>query len=352
MRSHLFFSAAILALLAPPSRADVTIESLSRSGGLRGMGAFESTAKRMIQGEKSREESTFKFTGKVLGFLSGGKGKEGVEIVRVDLDKVWSLDMKRKTYTERPIAAEPLPMEEKEEKGEKAPAEEKPTHKIKKMDFSVKKTGEAKEVNGFKTSEVLAAMLVEIEDLQSQEVTTYTLETRLWITPWTSELRKAQEEEAAFSKAYLAKLTSKQQGKLKDVFSKDMVRNLLGVGGPKTEEALARFEAKLREVDGYPIVTDSRWLIQEDPKAKARREAERAKEDEGEGVNLSGGVSGVAGGLLGGFMKKKVKEKAAAKEKEREGEPVLSTYHEVKGVEVVPGAKDLFEVPEGFKKKG
>src|SRR5688572_23288937 len=76
---------ALALFLAGPASADVTVRYRSSSGGFRGMGAFESQGTRSISDLKSREESTVKFTGAILGRVAGKKG--GVQIVRVDLGK-------------------------------------------------------------------------------------------------------------------------------------------------------------------------------------------------------------------------------------------------------------------------
>src|SRR5689334_6998931 len=129
-------AALLAAASCLPASADSVIRRRSESTGYRGMGAFESESLRKVSGVKAREEGTFKFTGAVLGRLSKKKG--AVDIIRVDLDKHWTLDPKKKTYTEASISQPPAEQEkeEREERRREEKAEKsKPTHRIKKASF-------------------------------------------------------------------------------------------------------------------------------------------------------------------------------------------------------------------------
>ena len=59
----------VVLAFALPAWADVTIETAVKSGGIKGMGAFEGTTVSTISGLKERSESTIKFTGTFLGAL-------------------------------------------------------------------------------------------------------------------------------------------------------------------------------------------------------------------------------------------------------------------------------------------
>ena len=104
--SHRKLAVSVLSLVVCASSlfADVTMKNLWRGSGYHGMGGNEGSAERVVQGVKSREDSQFKFTGKMMKFMTGGD-KSGTQIIRVDQDKIVRLDLKKKTYTESSISA-------------------------------------------------------------------------------------------------------------------------------------------------------------------------------------------------------------------------------------------------------
>lgn len=334
------------------AHADVAIKSYQRSGGFQGFGAFEGQSDDWIQGVKSRASRSVKYQNALIRMAKSG---DTDEIIRVDLDKVWNLNLKKRTYTERAITAPPLP-ESKEPAEKPAPSKpakhEKPTHRIKRADFSVKKTGDKKDINGFKTERYLASAVIEVEEIASKEVSSFLLDTNIWTTPWTKTLRQASDEHMKFAKAYLQKMGMPISAEKNKVFDTSSVGMLLGVGGAKTEETLESLRKKIDAIDGYAVATETVWTMKEDPAAVARRDKEKAAaaKDEEPSIDASGGAAGIAGGLIGGFAKKKFKERQEKSDRDRAGAPILSTYHEVKSVSTGPIDAAQFDVPSGFKK--
>lgn len=352
-------------LLCPAaSFADVTVQYASSSGGYRGMGASESSGTRRVSGAKSREDAQTRFTGAVMGRL-GGK-KDVAHILRVDLDKRWTLDLKKKTYVEAPLKFALPAADEDEAAAKDAPPrkEEKPTHRVKSARAEVKKTGETKTINGFKTAKWSASLVVVVEELATKKTAEYVMGSDVWATPWTAELRKAMEEEAKFAKAYLKKLgvdvSPQDQGR----FGLEGARMLLGSSGPEVGGALSKLARELSSIEGYPVVTETTWRAPAPaapPAAKGKKPAPEMEEDEDDGSPLSdaagaGSIGGAAMGFLGGMAKKAAKKKVKQKVKEAvtpdAGKPAFSVRTEVKSVDVGPIPAEKFEIPEGFKKKG
>lgn len=339
-------------LLSPlPASADVAIRTLVKSGGYRGVGASQTDGTRYISGLKAREEGDSRMTGAVLGRLSGVK--ETAHILRLDLDKRWSLDLKKKTYTEGPLKVE-LPKEARPEASEAKPgAEEKPTHRVKSAKAEVKKAGESKTINGFKTEKWTATLAVVVEEIATKKTSEFVMETQLWAAPWNDELRQATEEEARFAKAYLKKLGLDLSPEERDRFGADGARLLLASAGPEVEGALKKLGRELSALDGYPVVTETTWRnpAEEAPAAKGAPE----RDDEG-GSALgdaarSGSLGGAAMGFLGGMAKKAASKKIQEKVQESMGKPAFSVRTEVRSVETSAIPADKFEVPEGFSKR-
>jgi hypothetical protein len=92
-------------LLAPLARADVTVtQHLTTSGfGSIGLGAMEGTTVTSIAGNRARSEGTFQFKSRLLRVLTRHLG-DSLEIIRLDEDRVYEVDMRHKSYTEMSFA--------------------------------------------------------------------------------------------------------------------------------------------------------------------------------------------------------------------------------------------------------
>lgn len=347
--------AVLLLALSLPARADVATRVKAQSGGLRGAGAFESTGERWVSGLKAREDGNMRFTGAILGRVGGKKGRDSARILRVDLDKRWDLNPKKKTYRESPISLPPPdPAEAKEDEAPSKPAKEPaPTHKIKRASVSVEKTGETRTINGFKAARHKGVFLVEVEELESGKTSEFKLLADVWTAPWTKDLRKAVEEEARFAKAYMAKLGSKLSPEDQSRFGLAGARALLGAGGPEIERAMAKLKAELGKVEGFPVLTESAWHAPAEDMDKARMDDDM--DDDGtDGFTddlADGRAEKAVAGFLGGIAKRAARKKAKEKLAPKPGAPVYSIRTEVLSVSVADVPKDRFEVPAGFKKK-
>ncbi len=323
-------------LLGISARADVVVKTVHKNGGFHGIGASSGETVRSVSGVKARDE----------------KDKRA-DILRVDLDKRWALDLKKKTYTEGPIKFEMPKDEPSERKGAAAGKDEKPTHRVKSVKAEVNKSGEAKTINGFKTEKWAATLTLVIEEIATKQTAEYAMTTDIWATPWTKELRQAMEEEAKFAKAYIKKLGLDLSPEDRGRFGADGARAFLRAGGPEVEGAIRKMGKELSSIEGYPIVTETTWRSPA-PAAPKNQPVVEEDEDDGNALSDASGASSVGGaamGMLGGFAKRAAKKKIKAKIKEALGKPAFSVRTEVKSVEVGPVAAETFEIPEGFKKK-
>src|SRR3954470_24324986 len=136
---------------------------------------------------KTRDKSTVKFEGRLLNFFLGKAAKEGIEekvavkgnrkatindrtgtIIDLSEEKVYDLDMKKKTYTVTTFdelrrrmreAAEKAEKESQKEDPGQAQEQQKPTKEYE-IDFDVKETGQKKPVAGYDTHEAIATVTV------------------------------------------------------------------------------------------------------------------------------------------------------------------------------------------------
>lgn len=90
-----------LLCLTGSAQADVTRKHTVSS---QFMGANEGTTADYYTADKQATESTLRWTRGFMKTATGGKPTDGVNIVRLDKEVVWTLDPKKKTYTEMTFA--------------------------------------------------------------------------------------------------------------------------------------------------------------------------------------------------------------------------------------------------------
>lgn len=333
------FSLLILLAGVGPAWADVTVERFTKSGGISGMGAFEGTTQERLQGLKKSEETATRFTGAIMSRLSSGS--QQIVVTRIDRGVVWSLDPKKKTYTETPIETfRPTAAPEKEQAAKK----EKPKVRVTRTEFTVKKTGASETINGFACQEYLMTWLIEMEDLETKAKMKNTMVTNLWTTPETAAIKKLQAEEAAFTKAYLKKIGMTATPSELKVFGLEAFAALRGVPAKDMEKEFARFKTEMAKLRGYPIRTVINWEAQEQDSQAA---AEAQKTEPMEVPNLTDGVGGLIGGIMGSVAKKAIGEPKTVG-----GGPFFTSVTEIKGINTDPIASTVFDIPAGYSKQG
>lgn len=343
--AFIIFSTVFLSVVSlSPVSADVTVERVIKSGGIGGVGASESYEKEFIKGPKKREDSKTKFTGAILGKLTGEQTISTV--YRIDKDLIWDINHPKKSYTERTIS---MPASKKEEGGEDVRREEgmdkkeEEEVKIIKNEFKVKATGEKKTINSFPCEQYIVTWLVETENIKTKERSTSLMTTELWNTEEDSRIRMLQKEEASFNQAYMKKLGL-------EMTPEEMQNFGLNMMGQAFSDAAEELKKEMSKIKGYPIATTVKWEAETDEKAKAQSESRvQEEQEENEGIDVSKGL----GGIMGGFIKKKMeaKQKEKKTEEEKKGKkPIFESYLEIKGIDISTLADSAFDVPAGYKK--
>ncbi len=352
-KSHLFCRAFVvpaLLLCSTFAAADVTVQETLKSGGLRGIGAYQATETRQVSGLKAREDQAKRFTGAVLKFFSGKKGKEAVTIERVDLDKRWTLDPKHKTYRETPISMPPAkgePRQARSQPGSSGGGSSRSTTVIKKTEFSVKDTGQTKTFGDFTARKYAITYRLETEDTRSGQTSDYRMLADYWTTPWTSDLRKADAEQESFAKAYAAKEGFGVVGDPR-TFGLSMLAMMTAAGHKDVAKAQTDFRDKIATIKGFPVVVDTRWY------ASSSNSGSQASQASSSGDDLSAGNAQEAvAGFLGGLARKAIAHKMdSGSGPDGLGKPVFSARVEVTSVSVAGVPTGRFEIPAGYKKKG
>ncbi len=318
---------AITLILGLPltAQADIKIENTIHFGGVFGMAANDTATTMYIQGLKKREESNTKFTGSVLGTLQkwkhGDKGSNSVVIMRVDENKVYTLDPDEKTYDEHPMYQ---PEKKKGETGTSTGKEDKDT-KIIRNDVEVKDTGKTQKINGFDTHEYLVTWNLETENTKTHERAKSLMTTDMW-NATEAKLDKARQEQTTYTLAYMKLMHLPMTAD--DL--KQFGFNNVTLSGADSKAFMDKFS----KIKGYPISMDVSWKASDTgAPASGTHPATESSQD----------VAKTLGNLFGSKDDKDSKPDA-------DGMSTVFTSHmEVKSVATDALSKDLFEVPDGYK---
>jgi hypothetical protein len=352
----LVLSGCILGFAAGTAQADVTIERTTSVQGVGGM-AFANmsgTSKTSISGDKSRTDSDMKMQSKIIGFLARNAMGPSAEIVLLDQDKLYHLNMNKKEYTEmtfEQLRAQMQKMSDQmnsseEKKQPSAVDQSKCVWLPAKVD--VTKSGEKAQFAGYDAQRVTVTATQPCQDKDTGAI----CEIALVLDQWTSADFAESSEARKFYAAYASKMgidLSNSQDvseRAKALFSQ--------YKGVWTEVA-----AKMQSVKGYPVKSSfTLGLGGTQCKDSNSQQAQTSQSD-----NSSPSPSGIAGavvGKLGGlFQKKKDPADAPATPAAPAAAPVamppgdvalMTVSSQVVAVSTNGVSPDAFTVPAGFKK--
>jgi hypothetical protein len=308
---------------------------------------------------RSEEKSRIEFTG-MLGRmvnLFGGKGaKEGTvstvavkgdrkatfndttgQIIDLGEEKVYELDMKKKTYKVATFAELRRRMEEakakaeqnaqKEQTREKA-AEPAPKENNVEIDFDVKDTGQKKVVNGFDAHQVVMTITVREKGKTLEENGGLVLTADEWLVPRIA----AMKEVVDFDIRYAQKLYGPM---ISGASAQDMAT--AAALYPMMAPAIAKMRTEGVKLDGTPVMT----VLTFDAVQSAEQAAAEQKESK---PSASGGLGGIAGGL----MRRATQKKSEGDQNQKGRARVMSSTTEILKVVTDVSAADV-AVPAGFK---
>jgi hypothetical protein len=342
MRIRLLASAAILFALATAAtlRADVKTQERTQV-------KFEGALGRIVnifggRGARDGIVSTVAVKGDRMMTSSPDTG----EIVDLSEEKIYTLDLKKKTYAVVTFAEMRKKMEEAMAKAKKdaeaqqrdAEAQQKEEQKSDEpqkeyeVDFSVKETGRARQIAGYDTKESVATVTVR-EKGKTIEEGGMVMETSMWMAPSVPALK----ELADFRLRYAQKL----YGPMMAQAAPDMAQAMAMY--PMMKDAMAKFQAEGRKLSGAALATEAKFQVAAPPQS-----AEDQKKAESEPTPTS------VGGLLGGIGRRLGRKKAEEKKDEPGATPgrttVMTTISE--SLQVASTASDAdVALPAGFTQK-
>jgi hypothetical protein len=297
-------------------------------------------------------ESDIEMQSKLVRMFAHSATGPKADIVRLDDDKIYHIDLTKKEYTETSFAEMRAQMQAAREKQEKA--QESQQKSATGVDESqcewsdpkadVKRTGEKATIAGFDSERRIITASQSCKDKKSGSVCDFVLSFDQWIAPKFANASETQ----AYYKAYAEKMGFAASG------SKDFAERAQQLFG-RYKGIWQEIAAKTADTKGYPVKSSIGFGIG-GPQCETSQKADN--NDSGGSSASSGGLAGQLGGALGGLFGKKKKDEEAATSTPAAPPatlpngmvPIMTMTTELLSVSSASAAPQTFEVPAGFKK--
>jgi hypothetical protein len=324
-------AAAVLACSAQSLHADVRADE-------RGHVKFEGALGRIVGifGGKAAREGV-KSTVAVKGDRKITTNDQNGQIVDLAEEKVYELDIRKKTYSVTTFAELRRRMEEARKKAEadaakakqEQPAEAPPDQSGKEIevDFSVKETGQRKTINGFDTRQAIMTIAFREKGKTLEQAGGLMITSDIWLAPRIVAMQEVAEFELRYARAL--------QGPMVTGASPEEMAAALAMY-PMLKDGLARMRDEGVKLDGTAILTTT---TVEAVKSEEQLAAEKKSEGDSR-PSVSGGVGGLVGGLARRAAQRREEPKARA--------TFMTITNEVLKVTTDVTAADV-AVPAGFK---
>jgi hypothetical protein len=339
------------------AQADITIERTTSVEGVGAMafGNMSGTSKTIISGDKSRTDSDMKMQSKIIGFLARNAVGPSAEIVLLDQDKLYHLNMAKKEYTEttfEQMRAQFQKMSDQmnSDEGRKQPsAVDQSKCQWLPPKVTLNKTGEKAQFAGYDAERVTITASQPCEDKETGSI----CEVALVLDQWTAAGFTESAEVRKYYTAYAEKMGIDPSNS-QDVSqrAKAMFSQYKGIW---TEVA-----SKMQNVKGYPVKS-SFTLALGGAQCKDSKASQSQSGQADDSASGPGGVAGALAGKLGGlFHKKKDDADAPAAAQAPAAAPVpvppgdvalLTVSSQLVSVSTNGASPDAFVVPADFKKK-
>jgi hypothetical protein len=318
---------------------------------------------------KSDEKSLVKFEGmlgKVVGLFGGKSAREGVktsvavkgdrktsitdttgQIIDLKEEKVYDLDLKKKTYKVTTFAEMRRQLEEAQrraaEEAKKAQAQapaqpQKPAAASKQnepqmdVDFDLKETGQKKSVNGFDTREIVMTITMREKGKTIDQNGGMVLTSDIWMGPRIPAMKEVVDFDVKFAKAIAGPVVA---GASADEMASAMAMY------PMMKDALARMKTENVKMDGTPIQT-----VTTVDAVKSAEQLAAEQQQQQDSKSSSSSEKGL-GGLIGGLAARRARGNAA-QQASGSHVTVMTMTNEILKVATSVSDADL-ALPSGFK---
>ncbi|HUP39642.1 MAG TPA: hypothetical protein VM115_05950 [Vicinamibacterales bacterium] len=318
-----------------------------------------------VKKEERNQVSFAGVLGRVFNLFGGKAAKEGIvstvavsgdrkmttsgensgQIVDLKEEKIYDLDMRRKTYKVTTFEELRKQMREAEARARESASKEQGSEQPSKndgkeleVDFDVKNTGQTKAINGFDTRQVIATITVREKGKKIEQSGGIIMTVDTWLSKSAPSLK----EVADFERRYWEKLA----GPMTAVDAQQMAT--VAAMFPGVKDAFARFS---KEDLGGTAIQSTTTMV-------SVKSAEQMKQQASGGASASSSEKEnplTVGGALGGFMRRRQQQN---QEKEAAANPNANPAHstfmtinnEVLKIATNVTAADV-AMPAGFKER-
>jgi hypothetical protein len=256
------------------------------------------------------------------------------QIIDLNEEKIYDLDIRKKTYTVTTFAELRRQMEEARKKAaEQAPRDSnRPSSQSGQpqveVDFDLKESGQKRVINGFDAREVVMTISVREKGKTIETSGGFVVTSNTWLTSTIDSMA----EVAAFDRRYAEKLSSSL---MLDAQQMAMILAMY----PMMREAMAKFEAENVNMNGTPVMTVVKFEAVANP-------AEAQQAANSEPADSNPGLTGLGGRLGRRLMNRGKDDQPAAAATNRA--TVMTMQQEL--LKVSPAVSDGdIAIPAGFK---
>jgi len=356
----LLVSGAIFGLATGSAQADITIQ---RSTSVDGVGAMafanmSGTSTTMISGERSRTDSDMKMQSAIIGFLARNSVGPSAEIVLLDQDKLYHLNINKKEYTETSFEQLRAQMQKMSDQMNSADNKRQQPSAIDQSKcewlpakVDVNKSGEKSQFAGYDAQRVTVTATQPCKDKETGAICEIALVLDQWMSADFAESNEARKFYSAYaSKMGIAPGSSQDAAeRAKVLFSQ--------YKGVWTEVA-----SKMQTVKGYPVKSSFTLGMGgaqcKDSNSQQSQQAQSPPSNDS--PTTPSGFAGAVAGKLGGLFKKKDSPEAQPTPQSAStatpaamppGDFALMTVSsQLVSVSTGGVSAEAFTVPAGFKK--
>ncbi len=321
-----------LVSLPPSLPADFSYERTTKitGGAMAGMMKFAGALSKQA---REPMQSTIAVKGNRMATVS----KERASIIDLDAETITEISFARKTYTVMTFAEMKQMMEQMAQRAKDAPkqqSEQQPSNVDTDFKLEVKETGQAKEIAGLQTKEVILTMRMDATDQQTGNKGSMVVTNDMWLAPEVAGYEEIRE----FHKKMAAKMN----------WSPDSGMGGLMASRPDMARAMANLGKEVSKMQGVPVLSLTKMTTEGQPGA-AQPAAGTTDAQTTQQQSKPTPFGDALAGRFGGFRKKKQQDSSAAPADSSPGSLMESTT-EMSGFSSAPVDPAKFQIPARFKK--
>jgi hypothetical protein len=330
-----FVAVAIAAVCAGAVRADVSTQEKTQVKFAGALGRVMN----LFGGRATRDGVVTSVA--VRGDRKATRTDQALQIVDLNEEKVYDVNLKDKSYTVTTFADIRRQLEEARRKaaeqsakaGNQPPASTGDADKVE-IEFNIKDSGQRKTVNGFDAHEVVMTVAVHEKGKKLEDAGGLVMTANTWLAPKIAGMK----ELADFDRRYAEKIAAPTL-----IDAQQMVTAMAMY--PMMAEAMKKMQAENVKLDGTAVMTVMSLDAVGDPQEHATAKEQPAAKDDSVPRSLGG-----LAGRLGRRIAKKDDAPPAAAPADPNRATFLTIQHDVLSVGASVADADL-QIPAGFKQK-